>query len=86
MNLRTALATWTDQDIAAYQLGIVLGLIDPKYSFSTDTKWVFWTDNPVGNALGEMLDAMVTAGILEKEEEDLRYRWNPVFKGGWEKP
>ena len=58
--LKTALREWTDVDVAQYALAGVLGLIVPdKSPFATKAKHVFWTDNPVGNALYEWLQLLV---------------------------
>jgi hypothetical protein len=41
-----------------------------------EVKWVFWSDNPLGNALWDLLHALVKAGVLEhREEPDHQFRW-----------
>ncbi|WP_051950628.1 hypothetical protein [Actinacidiphila yeochonensis] len=76
--LRDALADWTDHDIAGYRLGRHLGVFPRERTFGS-VKRLFWiADYPVGEALVEMLDLMAAAGVLLKDEEELRYRWNPV--------
>ncbi|MEU9233502.1 hypothetical protein [Streptomyces subrutilus] len=40
-------------------------------------KSVFWTDNPLGNALHEVLLQLVAAGVLERREEpDEQFLWS----------
>lgn len=81
--LRDDLQEWTDRDIAAYSLGLHLGLWGAEVPFQTDLKHVFWTSNPVGNALFQMLAAMIKAGILEQDDEEERVRWRVEFRGTW---
>ncbi|MEV7122316.1 hypothetical protein [Kitasatospora griseola] len=77
MNLREGLDDWTDWDGAAFELGRALGLFAEPVTF-THVKWVFWTDNPLGNALHEMLLQLVAAGVLERRDEpdDEQFRWS----------
>ncbi|MGW3853043.1 hypothetical protein [Streptomyces fagopyri] len=77
MLLRDSLGDWTDFDVAGYRLGEFLGVIPPERSFGS-VKSSFWIDGfPLGIMLDEMLESMVKAGFLEKND-DLQYRWNPV--------
>lgn len=78
---------WMDWDGAAYELGCALGLFDPKkHPFQTKVKHVFWTNNPVGNALHECLNWLARVGIMERRDEpDIQFRWNSEFQGTWEK-
>ncbi|MDG4824389.1 hypothetical protein O7635_21265 [Asanoa sp. WMMD1127] len=75
MALADALADWTDIDGAQYQLGRVVGLFADQ-SFG-DVKWVFWTDNPLGQALHDMLFNLTQAGVLDHRDDDgeLQFRW-----------
>ncbi|MGW3521064.1 hypothetical protein [Streptomyces hydrogenans] len=77
MDLSEGLAGWTDGDGAAFMVGRSLGIFDESVTF-TQVKGVFWTDNPLGNALHEVLLQLVTAGVLERraEPEDERFRWS----------
>lgn len=85
MNLRMKLNEWSDWDIAAYYLAQSLGMMDETVSFSKDAKHVFWADNPIGNILHKMLDELVSCQVLERRDEpDIQYRWNPIFKSSWE--
>jgi hypothetical protein len=75
MSLAMDLAEWTDSDVAAYLLGRSLGLFQNQ-NFQTDTKHVFWTNNPLGNGLHDALLALVRAGVLERRDEpDEQFRW-----------
>jgi hypothetical protein len=85
--LKEALSDWRDFDSAESALAISLGLMTPETNFQTDAKHVFWSDNPTGNMLSEFLTRLVQIGVLEyrETENDNEYRWNPAFKGSWEK-
>lgn len=58
MDLPKELAGWTDSDGAAYDVGRALGIFAEHEGF-TSLKWVFWSDNPVGRALHEILLQLV---------------------------
>lgn len=83
MTLRDRLADWTDFDGAAYELGVVLGLFPKEFGVDGDlwhgTKGIFWSANPLGDALSEVLESLCRAGVLEKDE-DHRYRWNSAYE------
>ncbi|BBC33906.1 hypothetical protein SGFS_052000 [Streptomyces graminofaciens] len=68
MDLSEGLADWTDWDGAAFLVGRSLGIFDASETFP-ETKHVFWTDNPLGNALHEVLLQLAAAGVLERREE-----------------
>jgi hypothetical protein len=68
------MAEWHDWDGAAYELAVSLGVLDPGMTYQA-SKWLFWTDNLVGNALHQMLLALVEAGALESNEDD-QFRWD----------
>jgi hypothetical protein len=85
-NLKIMLVDWVDIDFAQYYLAQSLGLMDETVTFHSDAKHVFWTDNPIGNMLANMLDELTTTNILEKRDEpDFQYRWNQDFRGSWER-
>ncbi|MFC4036692.1 hypothetical protein ACFO3J_35435 [Streptomyces polygonati] len=74
--LREILADWTDFDVAAYRLGKFIGVLPADRSFLS-LKGIFWIEGyPVAKMLDEMLESMVAAEVLLKDD-DLRYRWNP---------
>jgi hypothetical protein len=79
VTLKDALQQWHDADGAAFQLALALGVLEPRAEFATESKHLFWTDNPVGVALSRSLDSLVEAGVLERDDED-RYRWKADFK------
>jgi hypothetical protein len=84
-SLRETLADWTDVDIAEYELARAFGLMGEGVSFSTDAKHVFWSRNPIGTMLYDMLAKLAEVGVLEyRAEPDGQYRWNPNFRGSWE--
>lgn len=69
-----ALADWTDWDLAAYRLGQSLGLFK-DLDFAVDTKWVFWTNNVLGQTLYDMLIELAAIGILEhRQQPDSQFR------------
>ena len=78
--LRQLLLDWVDPDVAAYYLGVTLGLwpYDDKFNTFSKYKWVFWTHNPLGNALGQALVAM-EGTVLETNMEQ-QYRWRDPVK------
>lgn len=75
MNLAKGLDDWNYWDGAAYEVGRSLGIFGESETF-LQVKGVFWTDNPMGNALHEILLQLVSAGVLERREEpDEQFRW-----------
>lgn len=78
MGLRAILADWRDYDDAAFRLGILLGVFPADQKFGR-VKAMFWQDGyPVGDMLVGILDRMAEAGVLLKDEDDARYKWNPA--------
>lgn len=82
MTLREELTEWTEPDVAAERLGRCIGLWDVE-RLQTSLKHVFWSDNPLGTALFRMLDAMVDARVLERDDAD-RVRWSTAYRGSWQ--
>ena len=86
------LREWTHWDRAMFELALITGLMTQKDVFNGNTKHVFWSNNPIGNVLSEMLWGLYNAGVLEGKYEDMedekaspdQVRWNPNFKGTWE--
>lgn len=75
VDLSEELAEWTYWDGAAFSVGAALGIFGESEQFLR-VKGVFWTDNPLGNALHEILIQLVAAGVLERREEpDEQFRW-----------
>jgi hypothetical protein len=83
--LRDRLSDWNDWDGAAFILAQSIGLMSEDVRFELEAKHVFWSNNPIGRALHNILKELVTAGVLEnRNEPDDQYRWNPGFVGTWE--
>lgn len=77
--LREKLKDWTDIDIIMHYLAIVLG-IDKPFEETDDKweyKWVYWTNNSISKLLDNMIQDLVKNGILEYDEEEMMFRWNP---------
>lgn len=73
------LSEWTDWDAAMSYLAQALNLV-ARHEGSIHRKSLYWTDNPVGTALHQMLLELVQAGILlRRDEPDEQFRWNPDF-------
>ncbi len=86
-SLKVALADWVDADVATYYLACCLGLMRPEdgtLDGFRDAKWVFWSGNEVGDTLWQFMEALQKLGVLEFDEENIKWRWNPSFKGDWE--
>lgn len=81
---RQKLAEWQDWDYAAHALAVSLGLMTADVRFHAEAKHVYWTSNPVGNALHDALNGFVEAGFLERRDEpDIQFRWSKSFAGSW---
>jgi hypothetical protein len=75
--LSEVFADWLDDDVAAYRLGVFMGIFSPEQTFSS-VKRMFWTDGyPLGRMLTEMLESMAEATVLLKDEDGPSYKWNP---------
>ncbi len=82
--LKEMLTDWTDADVAQFHLARCLGVMGPDVAAMASAKHVFWSANPVGDTLYQMLDHLLRIGVLEHDAEESRYRWSPSFKGSWE--
>jgi hypothetical protein len=84
--LKEELADLTDIDGAQDSLARCLGLLGPQTRFNVEAKHVYWTNNPVGQTLFNLLDRLAEIGVLEwSADGNYRVRWNPVFRGSWER-
>ena len=82
--LRKGLAEWVDGDVAPYYVAVALGIApDPGDEWQDwgGKRWVFWSNNPLGNTLFAMVEQLVAVGVLEQNPDGL-YRWNASFD--WE--
>jgi hypothetical protein len=78
--LRIALADWTDFDASAHLLAQCLGIM-PWQQEMKEEKWVYWSENPLGNMLYSTLERLVELRVLERRAEpDLQYRWCPKYR------
>ena len=75
--LSDLLANWTDSDVAGYHLGVVLGLFPewPEGEAWGEYKWVFWSANPLGDAIYNMLLQLTSLGVLECSKDKDKFRW-----------
>ena len=78
MDLRLELQEWTDPDVAAFHVARSLSIIGVDVDFHLQFKHVMWSSNPLGESLARILRELVAAGVLEQEDE--RVRWNRGFK------
>ena len=77
--LQELLADWCDPDGAMFCMGVSLGLWPNDWpTDGLNNKWIFWSNNPLGNSLYHCLELLVKVGVLE-ENDDQRFRWNPKF-------
>jgi len=83
--LQERLKEWQDFDVAAYELGVTLGLFedDPQgtYEAFRANKGIFWSDNPLGNALYGILQSLAEQDFLDWDREESKYRWSPTAPG-----
>ena len=82
-SFRERLRDWQDFDVAEYALAEALGLVPPgAWDFNSPIphKGVFWSNDPLGEALSKTLNHLVEAGVLEKNG-DAQFRWRPGYEG-----
>lgn len=79
--LRAALKDWTDFDCAAHALAQALGVL-PYDAEMREHKAVYWSNNSLGNLLHRQLEQLVAEGILEKLEDQYRWRESYGLSGG----
>jgi hypothetical protein len=72
VNFIDRLSSWHDSDQAGYELGVMLGLL-PDDAFAQH-KWVFWTNNQLGDALHQTLLTLAAGGLLIYDEDNDRFR------------
>lgn len=75
---------YIDWDVASYGLALSLGVIPNGVEFSPDAKFVFWTNNPLGSTLHDILIKLREVGFLSGEPGDPTggFLLNPDFS--WE--
>ena len=76
MTLRERLKDWNDVDGAMFELAVILGIMPAGDESWIKNKGIFWSNNPLGTTLYEMLQGLVKAGVLEfRDEPDQQFRW-----------
>jgi hypothetical protein len=78
LSLKELLREWEDQDTAAFQVGVTLGILppdDPGHNTFRRFKGLLWSNNPVGNFLYHSLDELVRLGFIEHDDNEMKYRW-----------
>ncbi|MBU0728684.1 MAG: hypothetical protein KKE17_10590 [Proteobacteria bacterium] len=84
-SLKENLTDWTDWDQAELAIAKSLNILSPDSEMTPDTKGIFWSTNPLGNFLADVLEQMSEIGILEfREKPDLQFRWNNDYTLGSE--
>jgi len=85
MTFKERLKDWQDFDLASLNLAVSLGLMkEYDKTSSIPHKYVFWSNHPVGEMLAKMLVSLEELGILEFDEDSLKYRWDPNYRGDWD--
>jgi hypothetical protein len=83
--LKDGLSEWVGVEGAEHLLSQCLGLMGPEVRYAVEAKHVYWSANPVGSALHDILMRLVEIGVLEyRDEPDYEVRWNQDFRGSWE--
>jgi hypothetical protein len=59
-----------------FELAACLGLVDSSQEQWFRVKHLFWTNNPIGNALFKQLRQLEEVGVLEFDEEETKFRWS----------
>ena len=78
--LADILGDWTDPDGAGFLLGVTLGLWENTWESFQREKHRFWTNDPLGSAIWELLRVLGREGRLESkgladdDTEDEQYR------------
>lgn len=71
-DLRRGLLNWTDVDVAEFLVGQALGAFPPAYTAMRHLKWMFWSANPIGDALHGVI---LRAPQLEYDADVTQARW-----------
>lgn len=66
------LKDWTDTDLALFYVGVVLGFWDDSDESFRENKWIFYTDNTLGNMLYKTLDELAKGKFINKKDH---YYW-----------
>jgi hypothetical protein len=80
--IRETLREGEDWDVAEYKLGICLGMFpaeDGRFEYFRRNKHLWWLTHPIGSALHDILNRLVSIGVLEFNDDEQQYRWNAGF-------
>lgn len=80
--LKHSLANWTDVDTASYFVAVALGVApapDGQLDSWGGKKWMFWSANPLGEGLYQVLEMLAANGVLEKDDAEMKFRWNSGY-------
>jgi hypothetical protein len=83
LSLQVKIANWQDPDIAAYNIACCLGVIpreNGEFITLTSVKSTFWGANALGDSMYKILYELVACNVLEFNEENEKFRWNPNFE------
>lgn len=85
MNKLREVIEYVDIDTMLHVLCIQLGIIPEDSCFVTEAKGIYWTNNPLCNYLGDMLNGLCDQGMVLEEmgpdgESNQRYKWNPDYE------
>lgn len=75
LTLKSALADWTDPDVAMFALAQCIGIFGLEVEVS-DVKHLIVTADTLGVGLWSILNELVEMGVLEARESDQRFRWH----------
>ena len=80
LDIRKLFADWVEPEDAHYYLACLLGIMghDESQEAWMRVNSVFYTNNPVGNCLFDMLRQAVAGGMLETNDDE-QFRWNKSF-------
>lgn len=73
--LKERLDDWTDIDVAAFHLGIAMGVFPPDQDWQ-EVKYVFWSHTWLGYYLVESLRNLAKSKVLLSDEDFDQVKWN----------
>jgi hypothetical protein len=76
MTLKDQLQDWVDIDTAQHLMAVDFGLVEPSGEAYHKYKWVYWSENPIGKKLYDILMSLVEMGCLFYDDEEQKVKWN----------